>query len=157
MSPSVSPVHWSWESLSAVADSEVTHRPIRRPCIYFKLPLRGSLPAYIPSSNELTESMPVYFVSWTSTPFTVPANRALAVSPSAEYALLRVSPLISDGQIPCEGSLRCCDTPYDSKHEIWVVGKKRVSTLIDALKAARAPYVVQQIGSLAGHQLANLR
>ena len=70
------------------------------PSIYVKFRLRplasGSLKARQLSKNIKTfltsskssKRKPVYFLAWTTTPWTLPGNTALAVSPEAEYALM---------------------------------------------------------------------
>ena len=40
---------------------------------------------------DLTEDRPVYLLAWTTTPWTLPANTALAVAADAEYALVEVN------------------------------------------------------------------
>jgi isoleucyl-tRNA synthetase len=37
---------------------------------------------------DLTSGKPVYFLAWTTTPWTLPGNTALAVSPEAEYVIV---------------------------------------------------------------------
>ena len=41
------------------------------------------------SQSGLEPSVPVYFLAWTTTPWTLPANAALAVGANIEYALVR--------------------------------------------------------------------
>ena len=43
------------------------------------------------SSADLAQAQPVYLLAWTTTPWTLPANLALAVKPEMEYAAVRVS------------------------------------------------------------------
>lgn len=44
-----------------------------------------------PNSKKLRLELPVYFLAWTTTPWTLPANMALAVSPEMEYVAVRVA------------------------------------------------------------------
>lgn len=146
MSPSLSPVYWSIASRSAVSDSEVILKPTRRDCLYFKLLLSGAPP--LASSDRET---PWYFLAWTTTPFTVPANRALAVSPSGRYAILRAS-LLGSPPAGCGASSRA-----EGENEIWVVGEKCVPSLLEALQASGASWQVEHITTLSGHRLGALR
>ncbi|OGN95775.1 MAG: isoleucine--tRNA ligase [Chloroflexi bacterium RBG_13_51_18] len=41
------------------------------------------------SKRDLPSDMPLFFLAWTTTPWTLPGNTALAVSPDAEYILLK--------------------------------------------------------------------
>ncbi|MFH1662392.1 MAG: isoleucine--tRNA ligase [Chloroflexota bacterium] len=40
--------------------------------------------------NELLQDKPVYFLAWTTTPWTLPGNTALAIASGAEYAVIEV-------------------------------------------------------------------
>jgi len=63
-------VAWSPELGTALADSEVHHKEITEDAVYVKFPLIG------------TES---YLLVWTTTPWTLVANRAVAFSPYHKY------------------------------------------------------------------------
>jgi len=52
------------------------------PSVYIKFKVAGN------SRGKLPSDKPVYFLAWTTTPWTLPGNTALAVAPEAEYALL---------------------------------------------------------------------
>jgi isoleucyl-tRNA synthetase len=53
------------------------------PSVYIKFKVTGK------SSAGLPDDKPVYLLAWTTTPWTLPGNTALAVSPDAEYVLLQ--------------------------------------------------------------------
>jgi isoleucyl-tRNA synthetase len=52
------------------------------PSVYIKFKVTGK------SSAVLPDDKPVYLLAWTTTPWTLPGNTALAVAPEAEYAVL---------------------------------------------------------------------
>ncbi|KAG9013802.1 isoleucine-tRNA ligase [Tulasnella sp. JGI-2019a] len=108
------PVYWSPSSKSALAEAELSYEDNHRSfTVYVKFPavksgLSNALQAAfhaVKSSND----EPIYFAIWTTTPWTLPANMALAVNPELEYVLVRRQ------EHPEEGVL--------------VVGKERVEAL----------------------------
>ncbi len=46
------------------------------------------------NSNEKLSDMPVYFLAWTTTPWTLPSNMALAVNDNIEYAYVAVNGVV---------------------------------------------------------------
>src|SRR6185503_4518161 len=75
------PVHWCMHCKTALAQAEVEYEDQRTPSVYVKFPLVAPLEG-VPG--------PVSAVIWTTTPWTLPANLAIAVHPDEEYVALRV-------------------------------------------------------------------
>src|SRR5512137_741387 len=93
------PVHWCLDCRSALAEAEVEYEERTSPSIDVRfeaidgadLARRLGLPSLPAGRASL--------VIWTTTPWTLPANRAVAVHPEFEYSLLRVSRMqVSDEQ-----------------------------------------------------------
>lgn len=58
------------------------------PSVYVKFRVRpGASP---PASLHLSDGVPTAFLAWTTTPWTLPSNSALAVDPNADYSLVEV-------------------------------------------------------------------
>lgn len=74
------PVYWSPSSETALAEAEIEYKDKRSPSIYVKFPVKDGKGLL---SNEKT-----YFVIWTTTPWTLPANMAVAVHPDYTYVLV---------------------------------------------------------------------
>jgi isoleucyl-tRNA synthetase len=81
------PVHWCATCRTALAEAEVEYEDHRTPSVYVKFPL-VSPPPGLP---ELGSGGPVFLVIWTTTPWTLPANLAIAAHPDLEYAVLEVN------------------------------------------------------------------
>ena len=76
----VKPVYWSPSSESALAEAEVEYHDVTAKTMYVAMDVvdgKGLVP------NDAS------FVIWTTTPWTIPANQAIAVNPRFEYALFR--------------------------------------------------------------------
>ncbi len=76
------PVHWCPSCVTALAEAEVEYGDKESPSIYVKFSvenkaLRDRLPGLIDKK--------VFILIWTTTPWTLPANLALAVHPDFEY------------------------------------------------------------------------
>jgi isoleucyl-tRNA synthetase len=81
------PVHWCSTCRTALAEAEVEYEDHSTPAIYVKFRL-VSPPPGLP---DLATGGPVFLVIWTTTPWTLPANLAIAVHPDLEYAVLEVN------------------------------------------------------------------
>jgi isoleucyl-tRNA synthetase len=75
------PVHWCMHCKTALAQAEVEYEEERAPSVYVRFPLVGPLPA-------AAEAPKPSLAIWTTTPWTLPANLAIAVHPEEEYVAL---------------------------------------------------------------------
>lgn len=75
------PVYWSIPCETALAEFEVEYKDHTSPSIWVKFPLAD------PAALGLPEGTSV--VIWTTTPWTLPANLAIAVHPNLEYAAVQ--------------------------------------------------------------------
>jgi isoleucyl-tRNA synthetase len=74
------PVHWCFSCKTALAEAEVEYEDRTDPSIYVKFPVRG-LEARVPELGGRSVSV----VIWTTTPWTLPANLAVALHPDLMY------------------------------------------------------------------------
>ncbi len=68
------PVMWSWSSHSALADAEIEYKDIHSPSLYCKFSILN---------NKKFED--TSFLVWTTTPWTLIGNQAIAINKSFEY------------------------------------------------------------------------
>ncbi len=80
------PVHWCPTCVTALAEAEVEYADKESPSIYVKFKVINPLGKFAPDPVKGT-----YFVIWTTTPWTLPANLALALHPKFIYRLVRTS------------------------------------------------------------------
>ena len=80
------PVHWCMHCKTALAQAEVEYEDQTTPSVYVKFPVKAPSPALARALGGRTASL----VIWTTTPWTLPANLALAVHPGETYTALVV-------------------------------------------------------------------
>jgi isoleucyl-tRNA synthetase len=90
LSKGYKPVHWCCDCRSALAEAEVEYQDKVSPAIdvKFKIVNTGKWAEAFGISDISTDT---YAVIWTTTPWTLPANQAIAVGDDIEYALVALS------------------------------------------------------------------
>jgi len=102
------PVNWCSTCETALAEAEVEYENKTSPSIYVKFKVaNGQLPT--PDSQ-----LPTSFVIWTTTPWTLLANVAIAVHPESEYVYVKSSGLGAR-----------------SSEEIYIVARSLVETVME--------------------------
>ncbi len=83
---------WCVHDETALAEAEIEYEPKVSPAIYVRFPAdpaqRAALRAAFGTAAE--PDRPIAVVIWTTTPWTLPANAAIALRPDAVYGLYRV-------------------------------------------------------------------
>src|SRR5579871_3373346 len=131
------PVMWSPVEKTALADAEIEYHEKQSPTIYVKFPL-------VKSSPELAHT---FIVIWTTTPWTIPGNRAIAFSTEISYGLYRISDA-SDGSLARAGeNLLLADTLAEqvAKHAKMMLSRVRTVTN-EELKSLVAAHPLRGIG-----------
>ncbi|MDF7679891.1 isoleucine--tRNA ligase [Enterobacteriaceae bacterium ESL0689] len=83
------PVHWCVDCRSALAEAEVEYYDKTSPAIDVAFPAVDK--AAVAAKFAVSDMRgPIALVIWTTTPWTLPANRAIALSPEFDYALVQV-------------------------------------------------------------------
>jgi isoleucyl-tRNA synthetase len=78
------PVYWSIPFETALAEAEIEYKEHSSIAIWVKFCLPQQEADRI---GDLVTDKPVYIVIWTTTPWTLPANLAIAVNPDARYVV----------------------------------------------------------------------
>lgn len=116
-------VYWCPHCETALAEAEIEYGEEKSPAIFVKMPLvkdNGMLP-------EAAQGKPAYIVIWTTTPWTMPANVAIALHPDFEYAW-----------VECDGEIL-----FMAKEMLEAVGKvckKDLSNIIGTCKGKDMEY-----------------
>ena len=80
------PVHWCIKDRTALAEAEVEYADHASPSIWVRFALKSD-PAKL---DPALAGRNVYALIWTTTPWTMPANMAIAYNPKYEYAAVEV-------------------------------------------------------------------
>jgi isoleucyl-tRNA synthetase len=83
------PVHWCVDCGSALAEAEVEYEDKNSPAIDVAFPVADCSDLARRLGIDAAADCPAYAVIWTTTPWTLPANRAVAVHPEFIYDLIR--------------------------------------------------------------------
>ena len=80
------PVYWCAHDETALAEAEIEYNDAPCTSIYVKFAVKDDKGLFAPYADLKN----TYFVIWTTTPWTLPGNMAIAVHPREEYSLFRV-------------------------------------------------------------------
>jgi isoleucyl-tRNA synthetase len=102
------PVHWCPHCQTALAEAEIEYKDRASPSIYVKFPLLSDLSAKFPALAGKHVSVLI----WTTTPWTLPANLAIAFHPEYEYVA------------------------FESRGEVYIVAKRLLPLVSEELGLA---------------------
>jgi len=108
------PVMWSPVERTALADAEVEYHDHTSPTVWVKFPV---------AAGELAG---VSIVIWTTTPWTIPANRAISFGPSIAYGLYEVQSMETD----------LAFEPWAKRGDLLIVADKLADDVAKAAKIA---------------------
>ena len=77
------PVYWCTDCETALAEAEIEYKDVNSNTAYVKFP--------VVEGNGLFDERDVFFVIWTTTPWTLPGNVAITISPDFEYSLVEAN------------------------------------------------------------------
>ena len=128
------PVHWSIENRTALADAELEYQDRTDPSIYAAFELDDFCARKVPHR----EGDKVSLLIWTTTPWTLPANLAVAVHP--DYAYCCVHAATSDGAVTL------------------VIAESRLEAVLAALRSKRPDYLGEHevLSRMTGSELIKL-
>ena len=98
------PVYWSIPFETALAEAEIEYKDHISPSIWVKFPI----PEVEAKKFNLPTDKPLSLVIWTTTPWTIPANLAIALNPELSYSVV---------------------SPSLGKPENWIIATERISAL----------------------------
>jgi len=84
------PVYWCPVCQTALAEAEVEYADHATPSVWVKFPILSGLRERVPDLDQGAKQGASFILIWTTTPWTLPANLAIAVNPDYEYAVCQV-------------------------------------------------------------------
>ena len=97
------PVMWSPVEKTALAEAEVEYKDHRSPAIWVRFPVASCGSASGPECGKAS------VVIWTTTPWTIPSNRAICFNPELRYGLYRVTDAPEDNWVVAGDQLIVAD------------------------------------------------
>lgn len=76
------PIYWCCNCQTALAEAEIEYKDVGSPSIYVKFPLKDD----ISHRFSFLAGKETFFVIWTTTPWTIPANLGICLNPEFIYA-----------------------------------------------------------------------
>jgi isoleucyl-tRNA synthetase len=86
------PVHWCIHCRTALAEAEVEYEDHSSPSIYVEFPLNPESAAELGARVPALAGRDVSVLIWTTTPWTIPSNLAVAFHPELDYVAYDVGP-----------------------------------------------------------------
>ena len=132
------PVMWSPVERTALADAEIEYHDHVSPTIWVKFP--------VTQGSSATDGASI--VIWTTTPWTIPANRAISYNPDIAYSVYRVTAMEQD----------LAFEPWAKPGDKLIVADALAAAVAAAAKIATWEKVeeVDPSGMVASHPLAGL-
>ncbi|QCE35201.1 isoleucine--tRNA ligase [Acetobacteraceae bacterium] len=91
------PVMWSPVERTALAEAEIEYHDVKSRTLFVAFPIKQD-----PTHGKLKN---VSAVMWTTTPWTVPLNRALAYNPELEYCVIEAKEVTESSLVPVNSRL----------------------------------------------------
>ena len=115
------PVMWSPVEKTALAEAEIEYQDHTSVTIYARFPVATPSHPALDGAN---------IVIWTTTPWTMPGNRAMACGADIDYSVLRITAL-EDGALATNGDVICLATDLvdEVTAAIGIAGTETLATL----------------------------
>ncbi len=143
---STKPVYWCPTCITALAEAEVEYAPHKSHSITVRFPCEEDLRSWLAEKTGMAIGGNAYILIWTTTPWTLPANRAVAVHPDFEYEVVK---------IPSEALKKAgVRTNEEEEFELWIMASERVMPVITALGIDQTDVAI--VAEFKGSELENM-
>ena len=137
------PVMWSPVERTSLAEAEVEYQEKTSPTIWVKFPVvENRLASQAGVSQESRPEVGASIVIWTTTPWTIPGNRAISFGEKIKYCVYRVADVDDTGAF----------TPWASVGERLIIA----ADLADSVKAAAKINILDWVSDIDAVELEDL-
>jgi isoleucyl-tRNA synthetase len=145
------PVMWSVVERTSLAEAEIEYQDHISDTIWVKFPIDASSS---PAASEENLSG-AFVVIWTTTPWTIPANRAISFSSKITYALFEVTEAAPGAWIAKGDRFVVADPlAQDTFHQTRVTAYRRLATIpADVLSAIACTHPLRGFSPEYGHMV----
>jgi len=136
------PVHWCPNCVTALAEAEVEYADKESPSIYVKFRVKDPKGKFTPDAVKGT-----YFVIWTTTPWTLPANMALSLHPKFIYRLVQTP----EGElILAQDLIRSCMEKFGYKESDYkITNKEWIGSELEGIVCSH-PWIDRDVETILG-------
>jgi isoleucyl-tRNA synthetase len=146
------PVPWSVANQTALADAELEYQDVTDSSVYVEFPAADS--SEVRRVFGWSGNLPVYFLVWTTTPWTLPANLAIAANPNLLYTLVeyvrngqpRLAVIAED--LGCTLAQRVFTVA--GMNYVQRLARLPGGKLLEAKLSYRHPFILERTGRLVG-------
>ena len=149
------PVYWCASCKTALAEAEVEYQDHTTPSIYVKFPLISDIASRLPK----LAGEKVFVVIWTTTPWTIPANLAIAFHAEFLYVAVKIR---GEVLILAKDLLDYCLDAFGFRHEPYEILDEFPGAVMEGLKCSHplidretllilAPFVTLDAGTGCVH------
>ncbi|HIJ52130.1 MAG TPA: isoleucine--tRNA ligase [Planctomycetes bacterium] len=150
------PIHWSIGCETALAEAELEYKDISSPSIFVNFPVAeesvGRLVELGLIEKSEAEAAKVCFMIWTTTPWTLTANLAIAVHPHLDYTAIRYEQKKEDRRQKAEDRKQKTEV----NRFVSIVATERVEAVVEAGNLEKKQYQVSE-KAVRGSELEGLR
>ncbi|GAB7358356.1 hypothetical protein MBLNU230_g2427t1 [Neophaeotheca triangularis] len=128
------PVHWSPSSRTALAEAELEYDDNHNcRAAFIRMPFT-KMPKALASNAQITQASGLQALIWTTTPWTLPANQAVAVHKDIEYTVVQIDGS-SDGAVDSRPCLLVAKERID--HVLsFLLEDTRIKTIVPTITGA---------------------
>ncbi|MFQ5585303.1 MAG: isoleucine--tRNA ligase [Thermodesulfobacteriota bacterium] len=142
------PVHWCASCRTALAEAEVEYADKRSPAVFVRFPVVEPHGAF-----TVNREKGAAFVIWTTTPWTLPANMAIALHPDLIYRLVKTP--VGDLILNRELIPSCMEKFGFNEGEYEVAAEEWTGSALDRGILCRHPWIDRQVRVVMGEHVTN--